>query len=187
MHSFFSISDTRNFEKKIAELGVSLYPKVRIVRDLGLERFLLLGSIRNAQVRRPHPIPKKIKTVPIGARGRKRGTLLLSIGLTPNLDGRPVLQQPPANIQAPVRQIQAPSTANVATQRVPAKRTYGRVTSTPFANRPAVVYRPRFLSFPLPDESDESTVQYITAEDTSLNIDPDESFGRLQYDKSDSE
>lgn len=200
----FINSVTRGFQKKIAELGVSLYPKVKILRDLSFERYLLVGpsnsraqassnsraqasSNSRAQVRRPVPIPN---AVPFGARGRKRTTWkpIMFIGqVTPNLDGN---KMPPASANA-----QAPNMSPVRTPQpqpqplskpkpfaAPAKRTYARATSTPFVNRPALVHRPRGLSFPVPFEPPANLT--ASADDISINIDFDKSFGCLRFDSS---
>lgn len=147
-------------------------------RDFDLERYLLIGTpqpLNSAQVRRP--VPKK-KVLPFGARGRKR--TIMFIGLKPNLDGHKTVPPPETLARTSLIPETSALTPPVSPIR-PAKCTYRRATSTPFANRPA--HRPRAFSTPYPREPVDST-----ADDTSANIDFDDaSFGRLHYDTSDTE
>lgn len=153
------------------------------------ERHLLRErEVPEAVSRAYHPVHQKPallknpKKVPIGARGRKSKTILF-IGITPNPDGQ-------QNRNAPVSPDpqQAPLNLPVSPVRPPAKRTYARATSTPFATVGTSNHRPRGLSFPLPDELNESVVpQSSNANDTLLDIDFDAAFGYLHYDSSDSE
>lgn len=176
-----SVTATRGFIRQIDELQVSLFPKVKVERSLALERHLLTQPQENGpnQARRSLPAQalRVCKNVPIGARGRKRKTLQF-IGCAPNPDGRqlkqpvpssPVRQQEPESSVQPANRtnVRAKSTQNASVLvdhlgspfYQPAKRTYSRATSTPFAG----------------------------ANETSLNVTFDESFGRLHYDSSDSE
>lgn len=214
MYSFFklNISVTRAFRKKIHDSAISVHPKVKIERNLAFERFLLVGPQGTSNIVRHTAPAKKKASIPIGARGRKRSIVLLTIGLTPNLDNH-IRQNPapstslakpakpskslakPATPSTPLAKSaippstdrQIPSSNAVApssTNRQPAKRTYSRATSTPFPKSTAI-HRPRGVSFPL--LNDESSMSTLVADDTSLAFQFDETFGRLHYDTSDSE
>lgn len=170
---------------------------MKIDRSLNLERYLLNGPQSANQSRRPVQL-RTFNNVPIGARGRKRRVLIF-IGITPNPDGRQ-MKTPPVALQvcqpaprSPVRQptnldgrqatnLDARQTSNELTSTVhqPARRTYARATSTPLVN---VNHRPRFLSFPAPDES----ISNVNPNEVSINVDFSEEFGRLHYDTSDTE
>lgn len=180
----------------MAELDIKLYPKVKVERSLVFERHLLAGPQNRApnsghpnQVRRT--LPSQQTSVPIGARGRKRKTIvLLFVGCAPNPDGRLQYATPPINQQASVLVDQQPSNLDnrqVANDlptspppRQPAKRTYARASSTPYASM--VRHRPRGLSFPAPDE----LVTDPSPNESSIDIAFGD-FGRLHYDTSDTE
>lgn len=169
---------------------------MKIERSLAFERHLLAGpqvTPKGTNQVRPSIAPVR-KNIPIGARGRKRNTVMF-IGITPNIDGRqlttpPVRQQtsgPLVRQQTPGPLVRQPvlvgrQTANqpISPIRQPAKRTYGRATSTPFASVSAN-HRPRLLSFPAPDK----TLLIDNANDESLRIEQfDDTFGHLHYDSS---
>lgn len=158
-------------------------------RSLALERHLLAGpqSTPNStnQDRRIVQL-KTCKTVPIGARGRKRKTVMF-IGITPNPDGRQLTTPPPPALQVrqqtPGPSFRQPSnqTANEPGPSQPAKRTY-RAASTPYASANHRT-RARVLSFALPDES----LIDLNSNEESLHVEFNETFGRLHYDTSDTE
>lgn len=80
---------TRTVEKWAIAAKISFDPKVKIVRDLGLEKHLLEQNkpqpinARRATAPTKSPITlKKISNVPFGARGRKRQTInILYVGI----------------------------------------------------------------------------------------------------------
>lgn len=174
---FFQLSETRWFEEQVAKLEVVLNPKVKIVRNLDFEKYLLRGQPNDQSSRsvvpRTQPIAKKTK-IPIGARGRRRKTIMY-IGLNPNLDGRTNAQN-----QTVESKSSSPSPDPPVRQQ-PAKRTYARATSTPFAS--VSVHRPRGLSFPLPDES---TLSNVETDESRCEMTFFDGIGQLRY-SSDSE
>lgn len=122
--SFFEnfLTGTRGFKKRINQLGVSLFPKVKIERSLSFERYLLIGPPKNGpsnnartQVRRSVPVQlQRCKDIPIGARGRKRKTFIY-FGVKPNPDGRQL------NVQTPSVQSSVPRRSNAQTHPVHAE------------------------------------------------------------------
>lgn len=198
---------TRGITSTVSRLGITLYPKVKIERCKDFERFLLVGpqnvSVAKNQIRRSVPVTlKKCKDVPIGARGRKRKTLMF-IGINANPDGRRFLQPPASASRTPMVQ---PATPNLNVRQLtpasasrapmvqpatpesssfqPAKRTYARASSTPFPTG-TINHRPRVVSFPLLDDSPVAPVGNVT--DTSLEVNFDDTFGCLHYDSSESD
>lgn len=140
----FLFPATRYFQNQVTALNVSLFPKVKVGRSLAFERHLLTGP----QAPRAAPlVPNRISNVPIGARGRKRKTIMY-VGVVPNPDGRKLAT--PAHQQAPESPIHQPANldghqnANESGSQVrqPAKRTYARAGSTPFPSG-SVNHRPR--------------------------------------------
>lgn len=166
---------------------------MKIERSLVFERHLLVGQQGSQNARRPKQahlaLPPQPTGVPIGARGRKRKTMvLLSVVCAPNPDGRRQYATPPIYQQASGMSYQQTTNSenrqvNTSTSslRQPAKRTYARASSTPFASS-TVRQRPRALSFPAPDES----VTNPSPNESLIDVDF-VGFGRLHYDSSDTE
>lgn len=89
---YLNFSALRSFEKSIANLNIKVFPKIKVQRDLDLERYLIIDPPANqpaqANVRQPtqanvlqpaqsnvrQPVKKNKTTISIGARGRKRKT-----------------------------------------------------------------------------------------------------------------
>lgn len=191
---------TRDFSRKVDNLGISLFPKVKIGRSIALERHLMAGpgTSNNTTQNRIAPCLKTVRNVPINARGRKRKTVMF-IGITPNVDGQGIVRQQtpgpsavvtPSGNQNSAADNSSPGPSNLDGRQVadeppvrgPAKRTYGRAASTPLVQSVGHP-RPRVLSFPAVDESFTSTIQ----NDEAVNLQFDETFGRLHFDSSDSE
>lgn len=105
---------TRSKASWATRYHVTFVPKVKLIRDIGLEKFVLkepsaqpinqrrvtLGAPNQyqpkkiVQRRATNVQLKSVKSVPFGARGRKRRTVnVLYIGIAPNPDGRPVAAQ----------------------------------------------------------------------------------------------
>lgn len=180
---------TRSMKKWAIQNGVCFDPKVKIVRNLGLDKYILrqpsAASItqRRATHVPPNPSnnqPKKIEqrratgpamlksigSVPFGARGRKRQTVnLLYVGIKPNLDGHENGVKPIANSIATAAD--ETSTIAVGSAVLPTP-----LTSTPLSSTSAARH----------------TIQPASFDESSLIIDFDSfemSMGRLAYSSSD--
>lgn len=114
---------TRSVKNWAIANGVSFKPKVKIDRNLKLEKELLKQPAANIIERRrtihtPPTTLKRVTQVPLGIRGRKRNTMyLMTIGIRSNPDSRKLVQPNPV--------------AGTSAQYVPAPRTYARASSTP--------------------------------------------------------
>lgn len=130
---------TRSLKKRIQNENICLDPKVKIVRNLAMEKTILknpAGPIIQRRVTfdtrstKGPTMLKKVSKVPFGARGRKRQTVSIAfIGLQPNPDGRNL----------------AVAGTSALVQTIPARRTYARAKSTP----PAIVAQPSSSSSPM--------------------------------------
>lgn len=168
---------TRKFRKQVIEEGIHLDVKVKIVRDLSLEIFLLTGT--------PRALIQLIQTfrnVPIGARGRKRNMKnLLVIAIAPNPDNRKLTSA-----------VDSPGTqAAVSTQ--PAKRTYARLASTPFPRSTQKRTQTRLMSTPFALQqsppSPSATPNVLSPIESPSKsqltaVDYDVNFGTLHYSDS---
>lgn len=119
------------------------------------------------------PIPSMVSDKPaIRTYGRLASTPLPGIGTTSNTK---------SNLARPIFQQESQPTSSMASYK-PAIRTYGRLASTPLPNKQI-----QFVQ--LPDESPIPLIQSFPtdAAKSTTNLDFDLSFGRLQYDSSDTE
>lgn len=79
---------------------VNFKPKLIVVRNILFESALLLQPAKVVDRRCTIDISKAPKRIPIGARGRRRASVLF-IGLRPNLDGNKSTQPPQPAIPQP--------------------------------------------------------------------------------------
>lgn len=193
---YLNFSALRSFRKSIANLNIKVFPKIKVQRDLDLERYLIIGLPANqpaqASVRQPaqakvrQPVKKNKATIPIGARGRKRETIEFR-GIVVNPDARKLTQQKSSGssiqmVRTSANELPSSSESFVPIYYQPGHRTYARVASTPFA-KSKNNHRSRGVSYPLPE--DPLVLPNVTDTDEHLMTFPfDENFGRLQYDAS---
>lgn len=170
---------TRATQKEIKAQSISLGIKVKIVRDYDLEKFLLetpLNRPNNERNRMFIPIRQNTSNIPFGVRGRKRKTInLVVIGVAPNPDNR---------------LLRAPTMSDGTEPKMPARRTYERLKSTPAAKvneGGGKRTQARLLSMPL--HPDSSSMNLLTDESSTKSIDLnlDMEFGSLRFSESDSE
>lgn len=195
---------TRGKKKEIEDKKISTGLKLNVVRNEGLEKYILTKPkmltliYRRATVdQRPASLRTPAK-IPIGARGRKRCTMnVLYIGIQPNPDGRKIVQP----TQVAKKPQLAKSVAGFSDGRLmnspiaktpmnvvgpsgkpkPALRTYGRSASTPLLDRPTFqhsVVSPD-ASLIVSPTSDPDTQQIV------VNL--TEAMGRLHFSSSESE
>lgn len=72
--------------RRAVALNVSLKPTVNVTRDMGMENYLMTKPAKVVNRRRTAAIPRP--SIPIGARGRRRSTSIMFIGLKANVDGQ---------------------------------------------------------------------------------------------------
>lgn len=192
---------TRSMRKAIAENGAQKVG-IDIVRNYQLESFLIKGPSRAPVVLR-----QTFTNVPIGARGRKRSTKsFLFIGMKPNPDNRPIVQPakrthgrlastPIGNSVAPInhRRMSTPFQPRQPVQAIdslpnpdnrpivqPAKRTYGRLASTPIGNTVAPI-NPRRMSTPFQPIPENNLLPSEQGPSVSSSERFDDNFGVLRY------
>lgn len=161
---------------------ISFDPKVKVVRDIALDKHILKKPSAKVINRRLTTVGlvstpttmkkgKKVTQVPFGARGRKRKTLNIAfIGLQPNPDGRKLVADT--------------SSFPIA----PGRRTYSRAHSTPLQQTTSAELQSSTSSLAEPSSNLVVSPRDAKAEDTTLelfeaSLDSLEAggFGRLHY------
>lgn len=189
-------------QKQLDRLGLSFTPKVRIARDFYFEKFMLQNPSRPKNRVAPVQLRQSFANIPIGVRGRKRKTMnVVFIGVAPNPDGRVLssgvakqclgLSSVPSSLPTQIPSHPIVSNSVEQTQLVsetlftkPAKRTYGRLMSTPFwssakaNNELGKRSQARLVSAPLPQVADNHLLVFDKST-SSVDIDLDSNFGRL--------
>lgn len=175
-------------KKRAIDSNMSLNPKVCITRDKRLEAYLMAkpGKLINRRQTAAQPRSNmKSSRIPIGARGRRRSTAIMFVGLTPNLDGQ--TSQPSQTVRVP----------NLPTNTV-ARNNFGQIPRPPTPPRRTSNYgraqtpgpsNPRFQSTPIslaPSPPSNHLLMPPYEDDSTVSIDFDGSFlGFLHYSASD--
>lgn len=162
-------------KKRALDSNISLNPKVYITRDKKLEAYLMTkpGKVID---RRQTAAQSRASRIPIGARGRRRSTIMF-VGLTPNVDGKKTVRAP----ILPTNTVARNNFSQIPRPPTPPRRTsnYGRAQTPGPSN-------PRFQSTPISLAPANDLLMPPNEDDSTVSIDFDGSFlGSLHYSASD--